>query len=118
VELARFSTQTIPARNCIDLLIDALQGYGADGLRYFFDEKDIFHFGTESDTGKNEGGAFEFESGKNIVQKGAGFIEVLPCPIRHTQSVKVDGKEYQTVRTDLIASRGISRLTLYLKEAA
>ncbi|GHU01857.1 hypothetical protein FACS1894147_02530 [Spirochaetia bacterium] len=118
VELARFSTQTIPARSCIDLLIDALTAHGARGLHYFFDEKNVFHFGTEADTGKNTGEVFEFESGKNIVQKGAGFIEVLPYPIRHTQSVKVDGKEYQTVRTDLIVSRVTSRLTLYLKGAA
>jgi hypothetical protein len=45
VELARFSTQTIPARYCIDLLFDALTEHGEKGLVYFFDEKDTFHFG-------------------------------------------------------------------------
>ncbi|MDR3356038.1 MAG: hypothetical protein LBO04_02510 [Spirochaetaceae bacterium] len=118
VEMARFSTQTVSARICIDLLADALKGHGAEGLLYFFDEKDVFHFGTPDDTGKNEGEVFAFETGKNIVRKGAGFIEVLPRPVRHTQNLTVDGKEYQTIRTDLTVSRGISRLTLYLKEGA
>jgi hypothetical protein len=118
VELARFSTQTISAHMCIDLLIDALKEHGAEGLCYFFDEKDTFHFGTAEDTGKNEGEAFAFETGKDILRTGTGWIEVLPRPIRHTQSLTIDGKELLTVRTDLRVSRKASRLTLWVKEAA
>jgi hypothetical protein len=103
---------------CIDLLIDALKEHGAEGLRYFFDEKDAFHFGTAEDTGKNEGGAFAFETGKNILRTGSGWIEVLPRPIRHTQGLTVNGKELLTVRTDLRVSRKASRLTLWVREAA
>jgi hypothetical protein len=118
VELARFSTQTIPARMCIDLLIDALKEHGAEGLCYFFDEKNTFHFGTAKDTGKNEGEAFAFETGKDILRTGTGWIEVLPRPIRHTQDLTIDGKELLTVRTDLRVSRKSSRLMLWVKEAA
>jgi hypothetical protein len=118
VELARFSTPAIPARMCIDLLIDALKEHGMEGLCYFFDEKDVFHFGTGADTGRNEGGAFSFETGKNILRTGPGWIEVLPCPVRHTRNVTVDGRELETVRTDLTVSRKTARLLLWLKEAA
>ena len=118
VELARFSTQTIPARMCIDLLIDALKEHGAEGLVYFFDEKDVFHFGTIADTGKNEGEAETFETGKNIVSSGSGWIEVLPRPVRHSREITVNGKTLLTMRTDLTISRSSSRLTLYLREAA
>jgi hypothetical protein len=83
VELARFSTKTIAVRNGIDLLIGALREHGAETLMYFFDEKDVFHFGTPADTGKNEGAVETFETGKNIVRSGSGWIEVLPYPIRH-----------------------------------
>ncbi|MDR0403579.1 MAG: hypothetical protein LBH35_08345 [Treponema sp.] len=117
VELARFSTQTIPARMCIDLLIDALKEHGAEGLVYFFDEKDVFHFGTVADTGKNEGEAETFEIGKNITRSGSGWIEVLPRPIRHSREVTVNGKTLFTTRTDLTVSRSSSRLVLYLREA-
>jgi hypothetical protein len=83
---------------------------------YFFDEKDVFHFGTADDTGKNEGDVFSFETSKNILRSGPGRIEVLPRPVRHTQKVKVDGRELVTVRTELTASQGLSRLTLWLGE--
>jgi hypothetical protein len=118
VELARFSTQTIPARRCIDLLTDALREHGAERLTYFFDEKDIFHFGTPEDSGKNEGEAECFETGKNITRSGPGWIEVLPRPVRHTRAVTVNGKSFVTVRTDLTVSRLATRLILYLREGA
>jgi hypothetical protein len=117
IEPARFSTQNISARICIDVLINALGEHGAEGLTYFFDEKDVFHFGTKADTGKNEGAAFSFETGKNIVRSGSGLIEVLPCPIRHTQEVTVDGKAMVTTGTDLTVMRYRSRLTLWLGAA-
>ena len=117
VELARFSTKTIAVRNGIDLLIEALKEHGAEGLTYFFDEKDVFHFGTPADTGKNEGAVETFETGKTIVHSGSGWIEVLPCPIRHTQAVQINGKPLVTVRTDVTVSRGLSRLCLWVKEA-
>jgi hypothetical protein len=117
VELARFSTQTITARHCIDLLVDALGEHGEKGLAYFFDEKDTFHFGKAEDTGGNEGDAFSFETGKNILRSGSGWIEVLPCPVRHTWAITIDGKEMVTVRTDLTVSRSLSRLILWVKEA-
>jgi hypothetical protein len=116
VEIARFSTKRIPARRCVDLLIDALKEYGFGGLVYFFDEKDVFHFGTQADTGKNEGGEETFETGKNITRSGSGWIEVLPRPIRHTQKITVNGKSVVTARTDLAASRISTRLTLYIRD--
>jgi hypothetical protein len=116
IEMARFSTQKIKARQCIDLLFDALASHNERGLVYFFDEKDVLHFGTAEDTGKNEGDIFEFETSKNILRSGSGRIEVLPCPVRHTQKVKVDGRELVTVRTELYASQRLSRLTLWLRE--
>ena len=118
VELARFSTAKIPASFCLDLLIDALWPHGVEGLSWFFDQKDIFRFGTVSDSGKNEGAAENFESGKNILRSGADWIEVLPRPVRHTQKIIVNSRELLTVRTDLLISRSSSRLTLWVKEAA
>jgi hypothetical protein len=118
VELARFSTQSIPARLCIDLLIDALKEHGVEGLTYFFDEKDVFHFGMPEDSGKNEGEVESFETGKNIIRSGSGWIEVLPRPIRHSREITVNGKPLVTVRTDLIVSRLSTRLVLSLREAS
>jgi hypothetical protein len=118
VELARFSTQSVPARTALDLLIDALKEHGEEGLCYFFDETDRFHFGTPADTGKNEGAEVSFETGKNILRKGSGWIEVLPAPVRHSRDITVDGKALVTVRSDLSVSRSLSRLTLWVREAA
>jgi hypothetical protein len=117
VELARFSTPGVTARFCIDLLIDALKEHGAEGIGYFFDEKDVFHFGTDADTGRNEGGAFSFETGRDILRTGPGWIEVLPRPIRHSQAVTVNGKPMLAARTDLTVSRKTTRLVLWVKEA-
>jgi hypothetical protein len=114
----RFSTKEIPAEYIITLLIKALEEHNCMGLRFFFDEKDVFHFGTGADTGKNEGNVFEFETGKNIIKKGEGWIEVLPLPVRHTQNVIVDGKPLVTNRTDLYVSGNNSRLKLWLRDAA
>jgi hypothetical protein len=118
VELARFSTMTITCREGIELLIDALKEHGFEGIDYFFDAKNVFHFGTVEDTGKNEGDAFTFESAKNILKTGSGWIETLPAPIRHTQEVTVNEKTLYTVRTDLSISGKRSRLLMYLREAA
>ena len=118
VELARFSTQTMSCRSLIDLLIDALKGHGFTGLTYFFDAKDVFHFGTAGDTGINEGEAYIFESAKNILKTGSLWIETLPAPIRHTQKITVNGKELVTVRTDVTISGKRSRLAMYLGEAS
>jgi hypothetical protein len=117
VEIARFSTQEIPSDKIIVSLIKALEEHGHAGLRFFFDEKNIFHFGTALDTGKNEGENFVFESGKNILKKGDGKIEVLPLPIRHTQNVTVDGVPLVAFRTDLHIAGSWSRLVLWLEAA-
>jgi hypothetical protein len=117
VKIARFSTKNIPAEYCVRLLIKALEEHGCGGLSFFFDAENIFHFGTIHDTGKNEGAVFSFETGKNILRTGQGFIEVLPRPIRHTQKVKIDGRELWTLRTDLTVSRDITRLELWPREA-
>jgi hypothetical protein len=116
VEVARFSTDKITADNSITLLIKALEEHGCTGLRFFFDEEDTFRFGTADDTGKNDGAAFEFETGKNILKKGDGWIEILPLPIRHSQEVTVDGVKLIPFRTDLHVSGIHSRLVLWLKE--
>jgi hypothetical protein len=99
-------------------LIKALEEHGYTGLRFFFDEKDAFHFGTARDTGKSGGAAPGFETGKNTLRAGRGFIEVLPRPARHTQKVRAGGRELVTVRTALTAPRAITRLQLWLREAA
>jgi hypothetical protein len=117
VTVGRFSTVSISAARCITLLIKVLEEHGVLGLRYFFDEQDVFHFGTGVDTGKNEGEAVAFESGKDILSKEDGYIEVLPYPIRHSQSITIDEVTMATVRTDLIVSRQRSRLTLWTRKA-
>ena len=116
VEIARFSTQEIPAEKIIVDLIKALEEHGYTGLRFFFDKKNVFHFGTSGDTGKTEGENFVFETGKNILKKGDGKIEVLPLPIRHTQDVTVDGVPLVTFRTDIHISGNWSRLVLWLEK--
>jgi hypothetical protein len=118
VELALFSTQAMPCRHIINLLIDALTAHGFVGLTYFFDAKDVFHFGTADDTGINEGETYAFESAKNILKTGSGWIETLPAPIRHTQKITVNGIELLTVRTDVTISGKRSRLALYFGEAS
>jgi hypothetical protein len=117
-ELARFSTPTMPCRRVVDLLIDALKEHGFTGLNYFFDAKDVFHFGTASDTGMNEGEAYAFESAKNILKTGTLWIETFPAPIRHTQKVTVNGTELVTVRTDVTISGKRSRLAMYFRETS
>jgi len=117
VEIDRFSTQEISAEKIILHLIDALQKHGHEGLRFFFDEKDVFHFGKTGDTGKNEGEAFEFETGKSIFWKKGGCIEVVPLPIRHLQKVKVDGTELTAFRTVMFITGYKSRLLLWVEEA-
>jgi hypothetical protein len=116
VELGRFSTVHISGARCIVLLIKALEEHGFAGLRYFFDEQDVFHFGTGENTGVNEGEEITFESGKDIITKGEGYIEVLPFPIRHSRKVRIDGVTMETVRTEVLISRGHSRLILWVKE--
>ena len=118
VEIARFSTKKIPAEHVIKLLIKALEEHGHMGLRFFFDENDSFRFGTATDNGKNEGEVFSFKTGKNIIKKGEGWIEVLPLPVRHTQEVSVDGVTLITRRTDLLVTGKHSRLQLWLRKVA
>ena len=118
IEIARFSTQKITAFLCIKLLIKTLEEHGHEGLRFFFDAENTFRFGTAGDTGKNEGAFYEFETGKNILKKGSGRIEVLPLPIRHSQEVAVDGMKFVASRTDLSVSGSHSRLILWLREVA
>ena len=118
VEIARFSTEKIPADMIVKLLIKALEEHGHAGLRFFFDAENKFHFGTAGDTGKNEGKAFEFATGENILKKGDGRIDVLPLPIRHSQKVIVDGEGRMPSRTELRLSGQRSRLTIWFKESA
>ena len=118
VEVARFSTQKIPADMIIKLLIKTLEEHGHHGLRFFFDKENVFRFGTLEDNGKNEGAVFEFETGKNILKTGNNKIEVLPVPIRHSQEVTVDGKKLIPTRTELYLSGRRSRLVVWLKGAA
>jgi hypothetical protein len=117
VEIARFSTEKITAFLCIKLLIKTLKEHGHTGFRFFFDAENTFRFGTAGDTGKNESPVYEFETGKNILKKGIGKIEVLPLPIRHSQEVAVDGVSLITRRTDLSVSGSHSRLALWLRTA-
>ena len=116
VELARFSTGTRPCRLIIDQLIDALVSHGFEWISYFFDAKDVFHFGTVDDTGVNEGEAYEFDTAKNILHTSGGWIETLPAPIRHTQKITVNGAEQWTIMTSLLISGRKSRLGMYIGE--
>ena len=116
VEVARFSTGTVPADRLIGLLIKALEEHGHRGLRFFFDESDTFRFGTSKDSGRNEGGTFEFRTGRDILARGEDWIEVLPLPIRHSMTVVVDGRGSRIRRTDLRLSGSRSRLRLRLAE--
>ena len=115
VEVARFSTEKVPADKIITLLIKTLEEHGHHGLRFFFDEKNTFRFGTLEDSGKNEGAAFSFETGRNIIKKEDGMIETLPLPVRHSQEVTVDGKKLVTARTELFMSGKRSSLRLWFK---
>ena len=117
VEIARFSTEKISADKIITHLIKTLEEHGHHGLRFFFDEKNIFRFGTPEDSGKNEGPDFSFETGKNILQTKDNLIEILPQPIRHSQKITVNGKKLMSARTELYLSGKHSRMTLWLKEA-
>lgn len=116
VVLARFSSASLPASSCLSLLVKALEEHGHSGLRFFFDAKNIFRFGTIDDTGINEGAAVALESGKNIIRKGPGWVEVLPMAVRHSQAITVDGVRVIPVRTALSVSRQSSRLMLWIKE--
>jgi hypothetical protein len=116
ITLNRFSTERITADRCIQVLIHALSEYGETGFRYFFDAKNKFHCGKYGDTGKNEGPLFSFERGKYIIERGAGWVEVLPLPLRHSQALTVDGVDMKTIFTKMAISRRISRLTLWLEE--
>jgi hypothetical protein len=113
--LNRFSTERISADRCIRLLIHALSEYGETGIRYFFDAENIFRFGTGKDTGKNNGPVFNFKTGKHIIERGDGRIEILPLPVRHSQNITVDGAALETVRTEMTISPQSSRLTLWLR---
>jgi hypothetical protein len=115
ITLARFSTDTITADMCIDLLIRAMEQHGAGDLRFFFDAENIFHFGTSEDTGRNEGIEIALETGKNIIRRGAGFVETLPLPLRHSQSLTIDGIPVETIRTDLSVSQRRSRLVSWVR---
>jgi hypothetical protein len=108
VEIGRFSEKSITAARCIDLLIKALEEHGVTGLRYFFDAENRFHFGIDE---RNPGAVISFE---NIISAGNGYIEVLPYPIRHSQSVIVDGVARLTLRTELMISRSSSRLRIWI----
>jgi hypothetical protein len=116
--LHRFSTERISADRCVRLLVHALSGFGETGIRYFFDAGNVFRFGKNEDTGRNGGPEITLETGKNIIERGEGWVEILPAPIRHSQKVTVDGAALETVRTELIVSRRSSRLVLWLKGAA
>lgn len=118
VELARFSSPSASVSACISLLIKALEEHGHPGLRYFFDAKNVFRFGTVDDTGINEGSSVSLKTGQNILQKGAGWVEVLPVAIRHSQMITIDGTKVLPYRTELHISRERSRLMLWVKAAA
>jgi hypothetical protein len=115
--VTRFSTDSISADMCIDLLIRALEPHGVNGLRFFFDAENTFHFGTGTDTGKNEGAVITFVTGKNIVKRGEGWVETLPLPLRHSQTLTIDGLLVETIRTELTVSQRRSRLVAWVKGA-
>jgi hypothetical protein len=115
ITLARFSTDRATADMSIDLLIRAMEQHGVADLLYFFDAENIFHFGTSADTGKNEGIELALETGKNIIRRGEGYVETLPMPLRHSQSLTIDGVPMETIRTELAVSQHRSRLISWVR---
>jgi hypothetical protein len=115
ITLFRFSTDCVKADMSINLFIRALEQHGESGLQFFFDSENIFRFGTIDDTGKNEGIAIVLETGKNIIKRGEGWVETLPMPVRHSQTISIDGKPMETIKTELIVSPHRSRLILWVK---
>jgi len=116
VELARFSTDTITVKNCVDLLIDALTAHGYHDLYYFFDAENVFRFGTIEDSAKNESGeVYKLETGKNIIHKGESWIETLPLPLRHSRDITVDGAALKTFRTELFVAQTKSRIKFWVR---
>jgi hypothetical protein len=115
VELARFSLVSSPVKICFDLLIKALEEHGHHGLRYFFDAENTFRFGTLEDTAVNEGDAVSLETAKSVIRTGAGWVETLPLPVRHSQDVAIDKVPMKTYRTDLLVSQERSRLRLWVE---
>jgi uncharacterized protein (DUF1684 family) len=117
VELARFSLVSSPVTICFDLVIKALEEHSFHGLRYFFDAENTFRFGTLEDTAVNEGDAVNLETAKTIIRTGAGWVETLPLPVRHSQDITIDGRPLKTYRTDLLVSRVRSRIRLWVEAA-
>ncbi|MDR0710369.1 MAG: hypothetical protein LBF77_09915 [Spirochaetaceae bacterium] len=115
VKVARFSLVSSPVKICFDLLIKALEEHGCHGLRYFFDAENTFRFGSLDDTAINEGEAVSLETAKSIIRTGAGWVETLPLPVRHSQEVTIDDIPMKTYRTDLLVSQDRSRLRLWVE---
>jgi hypothetical protein len=115
IELARFSLDTLSAQRCVELLLNALFNHGVTGIRYFFDAENTFRFGSIADSGKNEGNTPAFETKKNIISKGRGWIETLPVPLRHSQAVTIDGAAFFTYRTELLVSQTKSRIRFWVR---
>jgi hypothetical protein len=113
VTIDRFAERAVDGADCLDLLIKALEEHGYSGLRYFFDSKDVFRFGTMDDSGKNDGPVYALESGGNIIRRGHGWVEILPLPIRHSQKVSINGLVKTAARTDLVVSGRASRLRVW-----
>jgi hypothetical protein len=117
VKIARFSLVSSPVKICLDLLIKALEEHGCHGLRYFFDAENTFRFGTLDDTAINEGEAVSLETAKSIIRTGAGWVETLPLPVRHSQEVTINDIAMKTCRTDLLVSQDRSRLRLWVERS-
>lgn len=115
VEFDRFSTDKIKADKIIICIIHTLQTHGHEGVRFFFDEKNIFHFGKIEDSGKNTEKVFELETGKDIFKKGQSRLDILPLPIRQLQEVIIDGETLRTFRTDLHISGQRSLLRIWVE---
>jgi hypothetical protein len=120
VELARLSLDRVSAAFFLDLLVKVLEEYGLSGLHWFFDSKNVFHFGTFEDTGKNEGEVGAFVKGENIFRSGTDmwgrWIEVLPVPLRHSQKITIDEEEMVSIRTEMIVSARHSRLKIWFTQ--
>lgn len=114
VTLDRFAVEKASPFEAVQKLIGALGSYDdASELRFFFDGAGAFRFGTQGDTGKNEGEAVEFDRGAGIIKEGDGVVEVPPAPLRHSQAFKLKGASKSSFRTRLIASPARSRLEVW-----
>ncbi|MBN2546572.1 MAG: hypothetical protein JXB50_12300 [Spirochaetes bacterium] len=113
VEFDRFLICDSASNNVCRNIIETLYSYGTDKeLQYFFDENNVFHFGSIEDTGKNEGEAFNFDE-TNVLKYHENGFETFALPVRHSQKIKLNDSEIMTLKTVLTVMPKNTKLEVY-----